>query len=76
MFSKSKNDTLLLLDKKEKIMTRSSEKVKFKTEFTSITRVQNSPFYRGIAVWDTLPKHVQKLDSKIEFKRAIKSHMV
>ena len=57
-------------------MTRSSEKVKFRIEFTSNTRMKNSPFFRGIAVWDILPKHVQEIDSKIEFKQVIKSHMV
>ena len=55
------------------VVTRRSEKVKFTSEFTSIARVQTSPLYRGIALWDKLPKNIQKLDLKIDFKRAIKN---
>ena len=53
------------------VVTRSYEKVKFISEFTSIARVQTCPLYRSIALWDKLPKDIQKFDLKIDFKRAI-----
>ena len=72
MYNKSKNCELLLNNNVDKPVTRSSTKLKFEVEFTSLTRVQNSPLYRGVALWDTLPDHIQKARSKYEFKRAIK----
>ena len=71
MFNLSKDETKLSVADENVVVTRSSEKVKFITEFTSITRVQISPLYRGIMLWDKLPKDIQTLGSKIDFKRAI-----
>ena len=53
-------------------VTRSSTRVKFNLDFTQISRVLNSPMYRGISLWDSIPDYVQKVRSKYEFKRAIK----
>ena len=57
----------------DRITTRSSGKIKFSSDVTAITRVHNSPLYRGMALWDKLPMDIQKLDSKMDFKRAIKN---
>ena len=70
MFTKSKDATSLSVPSNARI-TRSHYKVKFVSDFTMKTRVQTSPLYRGIGIWDKLPKEIQKLDSKIEFKRAV-----
>ena len=34
----------------------SRDKIKLKTNFTRITKIQKSPFYRGVNLWDSLPK--------------------
>ena len=47
---------------------RSSNKVKLKTSFTKLTRIQRSPYYRGLKPWDQLPENVQKERSKLVFK--------
>ena len=46
--------------------------MKFDIDFTSITRVQNSPLYRGVTLRNSLSEHAQKSGSKYEFKGAIK----
>ena len=42
-----------------KIELRSKNKVKFKNKFTKITKVLNSPLYRGVFLWDQLPADLQ-----------------
>ena len=73
MFTKSKDATSLSVPSNNFVITRSHYKVKFVSDFTMKTRVQTSPLYRGIGLWDKLPKEIQKLDSKIDFKRAVKN---
>ena len=50
---------------------RSKPNVKLKNKFTSITKVYNSPFYRGIRLWDQLPPELQKEENKITFKTEV-----
>ena len=42
------------------IELRSNNKVKIKMDFTAITRVYNSPLYRGTSLWNLLPTDLQK----------------
>ena len=53
---------------------RSTTKVKMKNDFTSKTKVFNSPLYRGIRLWDSLPSSIQKEENKYAFKRKISLH--
>ena len=53
---------------------RSTTKVKMKNDFTSKTKVFNSPLYRGIRLWDSLPSNLQKEENKYVFKRKISLH--
>ena len=53
---------------------RSTTKVKLKNDFTSKTKVFNSPLYRGIRLWDSLPSNVQKERNKYIFKHRISLH--
>ena len=53
---------------------RSKAKVKMKNDFTSKTNVFNSPLYRGIRLWDSLPPNLQKEENKYMFKRKIALH--
>ena len=39
---------------------RSSSKVKMKSNFTKLTKIQRSPYYRGFKLWDNLPEKLQK----------------
>ena len=50
---------------------RSKPKVKLKNKFTGITKVLNSPLYRGIRLWDQLPPTMQKEENSIKFKTEI-----
>ena len=52
-------------------MLRSSKKVKIKSTFTRITKIQKSPFYRGISLWDSLPFAIQHEQGKTAFKNAL-----
>ena len=56
-----------------KIELRSKNKVKFKNKFTNITKVQNSPLYRGVFLWDQLPETLQKEMELKTFKVGIRS---
>ena len=38
-----------------------------------VTKVQNSPLFRGILLWNQLPADVQTLDKLSLFKNAIRS---
>ena len=51
---------------------RSSENIKMKHKFTRLSKVQKSLYYRGLSLWDKLPKELQQIESKKEFKDRIK----
>ena len=54
-----------------KIDLRSKPKVNLKNKFTSITKVYNSPLYRGMRLWDQLLPELQKDENNIRFKTEI-----
>ena len=56
------------------IKLRSSNKIKLKSRFTRLTKVQKSPYHRGMALWNTLPDILQAEPSKSKFKREIKRY--
>ena len=39
-----------------------------KSDFTKLTKIQRSPYYRGLKLWNSLPENVQKEESKSKFK--------
>ena len=43
-------------------------------DFTSKTRVYNSPLYRGLRLWDSLPENIHKETDKASFKKRIATH--
>ena len=53
---------------------RSTEKIQMKNNFTSKTKVLNSPLYRGIRLWDSLPANIQKEKDQYSFKKKISLH--
>ena len=50
------------------IVLGNRNKIKFNSEVTKLTRVMNSPYYRGIKLWDRLAEEVQKATTKVKFK--------
>ena len=54
---------------------RSNSKVRFKSKITKLTKVQKSPYYRGITLWDRLPVAVQRATTKVKFKRDLSMHI-
>ena len=51
---------------------RSKKKIMLRYNFSNLTKLHNSPFYRGVEIWNTLPESVQKCQSKHEFKKMVK----
>ena len=55
-------------------LTRSTTHVKLKHNFTRLTKIQRSPYYRGLELWDKLPRELQVLNTSEKFKNAIRVH--
>ena len=72
---KFKGDIIKIDPQKPKIELRSKNKVKLKAGFTPKAKVQNSPLYRGIFLWNQLPAETQLLTTLSEFKNAIRKHI-
>ena len=51
---------------------RSSRKVKLKSDFTRLTIIQRSLYYRGLCLWNSLPEKTQKETSSTKFKENVK----
>ena len=56
MFNESHNDDNIDYYRPERVL-RSEDKVKIKSKFTRITKVQKSPFYRALVCGMTYPWH-------------------
>ena len=72
---KFKGDIVRIDPQKPKIELRSKNKVKLKADFTSKVKVQNSPLYRGIFLWNQLPAETQLSTTLSEFKNNIRRHI-
>ena len=55
-------------ESRDYMILRSTKKVKMKSDFTKLTKIQRSPYYRGLKLWNSLPENVQKEESKSKFK--------
>ena len=51
---------------------RRSNKITFKTKTTKLTKVPNSPYYRGVRLWDRISEETQRATTKVKFKQPIK----
>ena len=56
-----------LESQRPKIQLKNRGKIKFKVPYTTLTKVQNSPYYRGAKLWERLPEGVQKATTKVKF---------
>ena len=54
------------------IKLRSHNKVKLRNKFSGLTKLHRSPYYRGCILWESLPKEIQKAESREEFKCKVK----
>ena len=54
------------------INLRSRSKVKLKDDFSSLTKLHNSPYFRGLKLWNALPHEVQKAENNQVFKSLVK----
>ena len=66
-----KDDKDLLEQYRANIELRNNSKIKFKTRTTKLTKVANSPYYRGVRLWDRLNESTQKATTKVKFKQLI-----
>ena len=53
------------------ISLRSNNKIKFRNRTTKLTKVLNSPYYRGVRLWDRLSEETQKATTKVKFKKSL-----
>ena len=73
MYSQSSCSQNLKVDR-VKINLRSKKKIHMKKDFTSKTKILNSPLYRGIKLWDSLPGVLQKEKDFRSFKKRLLTH--
>ena len=68
MYRQSRDDSNLDAYRPETDL-RSNLKIRFRNKITQLTKVQRSPYYRGVTLWDRLPTKVQRATIKVKFKR-------
>ena len=71
MFFQSKDDINRIYNKCERVL-RSSKRINLKYKFSHLTKIHNSPFYRGVKLWNGLPVEIQNCKVKSEFKKMLK----
>ena len=56
------------IDTRRPLVTlRNRNKVKFKLGITELTKVLNSPYHRGVCLWDRFSEETQKATTKVKF---------
>ena len=75
MFLQSKDEINIVNSKCDRIL-RSNRKKMLKYDFSNLTKLHNSPYYRGVKVWNKLPHELQSCKSKTEFKKLVKNYTV
>ena len=73
MFLQSKNEINMVNTKR---IVRSDKKLNLKTKFSNLSKLHNSPFYRGVRLWNRLSCEMQKCESSSEFKKMLKNIIV
>ena len=71
MYGQSKIDINIASETCDRIL-RSTKKVKMKYKFSNLTKLHNSPYYRGVKLWNTLPENIQNCTTKSEFKNLVR----
>ena len=73
MYSRSSCSQNLKIDT-VKINLRSKKKIHMKKDFTSKSKILNSPLYRGLKLWDSLPSDLQKEKDFRAFKKRLMTY--
>ena len=73
MYSESQKDDNVL-EPYTTMKLRSAKKVKMKSDFTSKSKVFNSPLYRGLKFWNSLPSDIQNEKDTTNFKKKLAKH--
>ena len=71
MYGQSKCEINLATKSCDRIL-RSDKKTTMKYKFSHLTKLHNSPYYRGVKLWNSLPAEIQKCGDKGEFKKRVK----
>ena len=71
MYDKSRNNENIEVITHD-IELRNRTKVKLKNKFSGLTKLHNSPYYRGCVLWESLPEDIQKAENRNEFKNKVK----
>ena len=66
MFHQSKDEKNKVKSKSDQIL-RSNKKMKLRYKFSKLTKLHQSPFYRGVKIWNELPWEVQRSNNSVEF---------
>ena len=70
MYGQSKEEINLVKNSCDRIL-RSDNKTTMKYNFSNLTKLHNSPYYRGVKLWNTLPAEVQNCKVRLEFKKEL-----
>ena len=70
MYGQSKKETNLVNNRCDRIL-RSDNKSNMKYNFSSLTKLHNSPYYRGVKLWNNLLAIVQKCKVRGEFNLCV-----
>ena len=55
--------------------TRSIERYVFNTENVHMDVYAKSPYFKGVALWNSLPLDIQNINTSALFKSAVKRHL-
>ena len=72
MYTQSKDEINIVATTCTRIL-RSRKKVNLKYKFSDLTKLHNSPFYRGVKLWNTLPAEIQNCNERSVFKKRLKN---
>ena len=72
MYHQSKDDINKVVVSNSRIL-RSNKKLLLAYKFSNLSKLHNSPFYRGVKIWNNLPYETQNCKQLGEFKRMIKN---
>ena len=53
--------------------TRAADRIQFHVERFKVCKYKNSPFYKGVELWNLLPLDIATTDSIYQFKKLLKS---
>ena len=68
MYDVSKNP-VNLVRRTEGTVLRNTNKVRFECKRIDLTKVLESPFYRGVSLWNRLSEEMQRALTKVKFKQ-------